>query len=133
VEAIEFIKPDWPWVEKRAYTPVIRAGDYVWLAGVTAIDENGDIVGRGDLMAQTHQIFRSIRELLNLAGCDLTSVIRMTNYFAVPLSQELAERFWEVRKQYFGDHRPASTGVQVAALMTPERLLEVDVVAYSPK
>ena len=132
MNGMEFIKPDWPWVAERGYTPVVRAGDYLFFAGQTALDEHGTLVGEGDLMAQAHQIFSNIRHLLSLAGSDMSAVVRLTNYFTVPLTQELAESYWEMRKEYFGDHRPASTGIQVAGLMTQERLLEVDVIAYVP-
>ena len=112
---------------------MVKAGDFLFLTGQTATDEDGNLVGPGDIQAQARQIFTNVRRLLGLAGCDLTSIIRLTNYLTTPMTDmEFTHKYWEVRREVFGDHYPASTGVQVAALMRPEMLIEVDVVAYAP-
>ncbi|MGY6655426.1 RidA family protein [Amycolatopsis sp. TRM77291] len=130
---MEFFRPTWEWDSDIPLTQMVKCGDFLWLSGQTAFDERGEIVGRGDLPAQARQIFTNMQHVLGLAGCDLTSVVRLTNYFAAPLDDiALAKEYWKVRHEFFGDHRPASTGMQVAALMTPEMLLEVDAIAYAP-
>ena len=74
-----------------------------------------------------------MRHVLSLAGCDLTNVIRMTIYFTQTLTdQKVKYAFWEVRKEFFGDHRPASSGVQVGSLGRPGLMLEIDAIAFSP-
>ncbi len=74
-----------------------------------------------------------MRRVLGLAGCDLTSVIRLTNYLTVSFDDmEQTNKYWDVRREFFGTHRPASTGVKVAALIFPELLIEIDAIAYAP-
>lgn len=130
---LEYFRPDWEWDRDFPLTQMIRTGDYLWLSGQVAFDEQGQIVGAGDLPAQARQVFSNMQQVLAMVGCDLTSVVRLTNYFTVPLNDiAVTKRYWEVRNEFFGNHRPASTGMQVAALMTPEMLLEVDAIAYAP-
>jgi enamine deaminase RidA (YjgF/YER057c/UK114 family) len=113
---------------------MVKAGDFLWLTGQVALDEAGNVVGPGDIQAQARQVFTNMRRVLGLAGCDLTSVIRLTNYLTTPMDDmAITRKYWEVRKEFFGNHRPASTGVKVAALMMPELLIEVDAIAYAPK
>jgi enamine deaminase RidA (YjgF/YER057c/UK114 family) len=121
------------WREDRPMCHMVKAGDFLWLTGQTAFDEEGNLVGVGDIKAQARQVFMNVRRLLGLAGCDLNAVIRLTTYLTTPMTDmAFTEQYWEVRREFFGTHRPASTGVQVAALMVPEMLVEVDVVAYAP-
>lgn len=131
---LELIRGDWTWDQDYALTQMVRSGDYLWLSGQIAYDEQGQIVGPGDLQAQARQVFTNMRHVLGLAGCDLTSVVRLTNYFAVPkMDMAMTQEYWTVKKEFFGDHQPASTGMQVAGLMTPDILLEVDAIAYAPQ
>jgi 2-iminobutanoate/2-iminopropanoate deaminase len=112
---------------------IVKAGDFLWLSGQVAKDEDGNIVGIGDIGAQSRQIFINIRRLLALVSSDLTSIIRLTTYLTVPPGDIGSTRkYLDVRREFFGDHRPASTGVHVAGLMLPEFLIEVDAVAYAP-
>jgi 2-iminobutanoate/2-iminopropanoate deaminase len=128
-----FIRDDWRWTEDKPMCYMVKAGDFLWLTGQVALDENSEIVGPGDIQLQTRQVFTNIRRILALAGCDLTSVIRLTNYFTTSMTDMVATRkYWEVRREFFGNHRPASTGVKVAALMLPELMIEVDAIAYAP-
>lgn len=131
---IELIPSEWSWDKDYALTQMVRSGDYLWLSGQIAYDENGNIVGPGDLEAQARQVFTNMRQLLQVAGHDLTSVVRLTNYFAVPsMDMALTRRYWAVKQEFFGGHQPASTGMRVAGLMTPDILLEVDAIAYAPQ
>jgi 2-iminobutanoate/2-iminopropanoate deaminase len=127
---MEFVRADWEWDRDAPMCAGVRTGDYLWLAGMTAIGDDGEVVGVGDLQAQARQVFANIGHVLGKVGADLTSVIRLTNYFAVPLDPHVAEKYWEVRREVFGDHHPASTGVQVVGLLRPELMLEIDAVAY---
>lgn len=128
-----FIRDDWRWSDDKPMCYMVKAGDFLWLTGQVALDENGKVVGPGDIRAQTRQVFTNMRRVLGLAGCDLTSVIRLTNYLTTPMTDMVETRkYWEVRREFFGNHRPASTGVRVAALMLPELMIEIDAVAYAP-
>ena len=129
----EFIRADWEWDKDYPMCQIVKCGEFLFLTGQVAFDVNGEIVGRDDLKAQARQIFKNMQHVLSRVGCDLTSVVRLTNYFATPMTDiNVTQQYWEVRKEFFGDHRPASTGMQVAALMIPDMLLEVDAIAYAP-
>jgi 2-iminobutanoate/2-iminopropanoate deaminase len=60
------------WGHDRPMCQMVKAGDFLWLTGQVAYDENGQVVGPGDLQAQARQIFTNVRRLLSLAGCDLS-------------------------------------------------------------
>ena len=128
-----FIRDDWRWSEDKPMCYMVKAGDFLWLTGQVALDESGNVVGPGDIEAQARQVFTNMRRVLGLAGCDLTSVIRLTNYLTISMTDMTETRkYWNVRREFFGNHRPASTGVKVAALMMPELMIEIDAVAYAP-
>jgi 2-iminobutanoate/2-iminopropanoate deaminase len=128
-----FLRDNRRWNEETPMCHMVKAGDFLWLTGQIAKDEEGNIVGAGDIQAQARQVFTNMRRVLGLVGCDLTSIIRLTTYLTTPMTDmEFTQKYWEVRREFFGSHRPASTGVQVAGLMLPELLVEVDAVAYAP-
>ncbi|KPQ20882.1 MAG: YD repeat-containing protein [Rhodobacteraceae bacterium HLUCCA24] len=121
------------WDQTKPMCHVVKAGDFLWLSGIVAYDEQGNVVGHDDIAAQARQIFTIMQRRLAMFGCDLTSVIRLTNYLTTPMTDmKFTRQYWAARQEFFGEHRPASTGVQVAALMLPELLVEVDAVAYAP-
>jgi enamine deaminase RidA (YjgF/YER057c/UK114 family) len=109
---------------------VVRAGNTLYLAGQVAYDENGEVFAPGDLVRQAERVFDTIREILAREGASMTDIVRLVNYFAVPLSREVAEQYWEVRRRVFGDHRPASTGVQVVSLIEEGLVIEIEAIAF---
>jgi 2-iminobutanoate/2-iminopropanoate deaminase len=128
-----FFKDDIRWRENSPMSHMVKAGDFLWLSGIVSLDENRKVVGPGDIQVQARQIFTIMRRVLGLAGCDLTSVIRLTNYLTSSFDDmEATNKYWDVRREFFGSHRPASTGVKVAALIYPEILIEIDAIAYAP-
>lgn len=128
-----FFGADWHWDDDYPMSQMVKTGDFLWLTGQVAFGEDGRIVGSGDIQAQARQVFTNMRRVLGIVGCDLTSVIRLTTYLTTPMTDmAVTRKYWEVRKEFFGTHRPASTGIQVAGLMLPEMMIEVDAVAYAP-
>ncbi|MEO4001913.1 RidA family protein [Mesorhizobium sp. CAU 1732] len=128
-----FISENRPPRTQVPQSQIAKAGDFLFLSGVSARSDDGKVVGHGDIKAQTRQIFTNIQSVLAVVGCDLTDIIRLTTYLATPASDlEAAHKYIDTRMEFFGDHRPASTGVNVAGLMLPEMLVEVDVIAYAP-
>jgi enamine deaminase RidA (YjgF/YER057c/UK114 family) len=123
------VSVDFEWDREMPLSQAVRAGNTIYLAGQVSLDRHGKVVGIGDLAAQTRQIFENVRTVLAAAGADLADIVRLTNYFTVDLTAENTRAYWTVRKEYFGDHRPASTGLQVKGLIYPTLLLEVDVIA----
>jgi 2-iminobutanoate/2-iminopropanoate deaminase len=125
------VDPGWTWDDGYPFAQAVRAGDFLFLTGQVAIDPQGQIVGVGDVAAQARQIFENIKCILETAGATFASVVRLTNYFVSGVTAP--EAYWPVRREYFGELRPASTGVQVAALAHADLLLEIDVIAYVPQ
>lgn len=111
------------------YSPAIVLDRLVFVSGQGAVDPaTGRMVGP-DVAAQTEQVFRNIQAILEAAGTDLSRVLRC-GVFLVDMSDFPAMN--AVYARVFGDHRPARTTVQVAALPHPELRVEIDVIAYLP-
>ncbi|MEP7203592.1 MAG: RidA family protein [Ilumatobacteraceae bacterium] len=117
-----------PWESTVGYSRVVRSGDYVHVAGTTATVD-GQVVGQGDAGEQTRVILRIIGEALARAGATFEQVVRSRIYVV-----DIAD--WQVvgaaHGEVFTDIRPVSAMVQVAALIDPAHLVEIEVDAYSP-
>jgi 2-iminobutanoate/2-iminopropanoate deaminase len=123
-----------PRYEGTPMTQGVKVGNFIYLSGKTALDENGNVVGPGDLVAQTRKCFESIRDVLALAGASLTDIVKLTTYFTVDITDPSVTRaYWGVRQEFLGPHKPASTGLRVHSLIKPELLLEIDAVAVLPE
>lgn len=116
-----------PWEPRAGYSRAVRIGPHVWVAGTTATDANGQLVGAGDAAAQARQAFANVEQALLAAGAGLDQVIRTRMYVT---RIEDAEAVASVHGALFGNIRPASTLVAVAALVAPEMLVEVEAEAY---
>ncbi len=104
----------------------ISGGHTTWTAGQVAMNAMGELVGEGDIVMQTRQVFRNIEAVLDDAGAAWHDVVKLT-YFVTDVSQ--LEEIRGVRDEFIDpDRLPASTLVQVAALVRPEFLIEVDAV-----
>jgi 2-iminobutanoate/2-iminopropanoate deaminase len=106
----------------------VETADAVWLhvSGQIAVDATGAIVGVGDMRAQTERVYENLRVILEAHGATFADVVKMNTY--VTSLEDLAG-MREVRSQYLASDLPASTAVQVVALVVPEALIEVDAVA----
>ncbi len=100
----------------------------ITVSGSVAVDSEWRNVGVGDIRAQTRQVFANLETALGAAGAGWPDVLKMTGYMT-DLSQY--DGFNEVRREVLAPHGafPASTVVQVAALIRPEWLVEVEVIA----
>jgi len=98
----------------------------VYVAGTTATDPEGNIVGIGDTRAQAHQAFKNIKWALESVGASLNDVVR-TRMFVTDISKW--EEIGRVHGEYFKDIRPVATMVEVARLINPEMILEIEVEA----
>ncbi|MGO4329258.1 RidA family protein [Cupriavidus sp. 2TAF22] len=125
--------PEWDWEHDMPPAPAIRAGSTVYLSGQIALRPDGSLAGVGDLVAQSRQCFENIQAILARVGGSMRDIVKMTTYFTCALTESVAQEYWVVRKEFFGDHKPASTGVQVKALLLPACLVEIEVVAVLPE
>jgi len=106
----------------------VETGDAVWIhvSGQIAIDREGNLVGPGDLRAQTRQVFENLRAILEAHGATFADVVKIGTYLTT-LDDLAGMR--EVRSEYLTSEPPASTAVQVVALVVPDALIEIDLVA----
>ncbi|MBR8638796.1 RidA family protein [Streptomyces tuirus] len=106
---------------------VLGTGRFVAIAGQVALDELGRLAGEDDPAAQARQVFENLRRCLAAAGAGFDDVVKLT-YFVTDVAHLPAIR--AARAAYIPDDRlPASSAVQVAALVRPEFLLEVEAFA----
>ena len=114
------------WEEVAGYSRAVRVGNVVEVAGTTAVDENGQVVGANDPYQQTRFILAKIEKALASAGASMKDVIR-TRMFVTDISrwEEIARAHGEV----FGEIKPASTMVEVNRLISPELLVEIEATA----
>jgi 2-iminobutanoate/2-iminopropanoate deaminase len=120
--------PDvWP---GPSYHHVARAGDFLFLAGQIGRDEDGVLVGIGDAGVQAAQVYKNVRSILASVGAGPGDVIKVTTMLVNRADNPAvtAERLL-----FFGEHRPPHTGMIVAGLGSADVLLEVEVVAFSPR
>jgi reactive intermediate/imine deaminase len=103
-----------------------RGGRTIYIAGQIALDAQGTLVGKGDLAAQTRQVFANLEVALTAAGATFANVVK-TNYYLRDASQVAVVR--EIRAKYFSKELPASTLIEVPRLARPEFLIEIEVIA----
>ena len=115
-----------PWESIAGYSRAVRIGNIIEVAGTTAVDTEGQVVGAGDIIKQTDYIFNKIRNALNDAGSKMSDVIRTRMYLTDINDWETVAR---VHGDIFSDIKPVSTLVEVSGLIDEELLIEIEVSA----
>lgn len=110
------------------YTDAVLAGGFLWISGMLPTDADGNLVGKGDVVAQTEQVFRNIEAVLTAAGLTFAQVARVTVYLRNVDDRPLIN---PVRRKYFGESRPASTLVEISRLAMDDALIEIEAVAVT--
>lgn len=126
---IERINPD-GMTQPTAYSHVVKSGRLLFLAGQVALDGDGNVVGEGDMTAQVRQVLENMTKILASQGADFSHVVK-TNIFTTDI--EAFREASAVRAEYFGDHPPASTLVQIERLARPVFLVEIEAIAIAPE
>ena len=112
-----------PWETKVGYSRAVRMGRFIAVSGSAAIDENGQLVGEGDMYAQTKQCIEVIATALERAGAGLSDVVR-TRIFVTDI--ERWDEAGRAHQEAFGDVMPATSMVEVTRLIDPRMLVEIE-------
>jgi len=117
-----------PWEPIVGYSRAVAAGDHVWVTGCTSL-RDGQVVHEGDAYAQTRQAIGNVEWALEQAGATLADVVR-TRIFVTDISRW--EEYGRAHGEAFADTMPATSMVEVSALIDARMLVEVEAVAYRP-
>jgi len=111
------------------FTDAVAAGGLLFVSGIVPVDGDGQLVGGDDVVAQARQVFANMDETLRTAGCSFADVVKVTVFLTDVGDRPLIN---PVRQEVFGASRPASTLVEVSALVIPGARIEVEAVAVLP-
>lgn len=111
------------WEDIVGYSRAIQAGNIIEVAGTTAVDEDGNVVGINDHYTQTKYIIKKAEKALRELGADLSNVIR-TRIFTTDISKW--EKIGKAHGEFFRDIKPVATMVEVSKLISPETLVEIE-------
>ena len=114
------------WEDIVGYSRAVRIGNIIEVAGTTAVDENGDVVGVNDPYEQTRYALSKIEKALTQAGASMKDVVR-TRMFVTDISRW--EEVGRAHGLYFKEIKPAASMIEVKALISLELLVEIEVTA----
>lgn len=121
------VVPNKNWPERFTFSPAVRVGNLVFLSGTTGTDDQSNIVGPGDIVAQTRRIFEKFSLILQSVGGDLGNIVETTDYV---LSLDDYKKTAALRRELFkGPPWPAATGVVVSGLVREGALIEIKGIA----
>ena len=122
--------PDLPRPFGYSHVAEAPGGKTIYISGQVALDQSGNLIGPGDLRAQTQQVFANLNRALEAVGADFSAVVKLT-YFLLDISQIAIVR--EVRDQFVNVQQPpASSAVEVRRLFRDDVLIEVEAIAVLP-
>ena len=114
------------WEDIVGYSRAVKVGNIIEVAGTTAVDEEGKIIGTGNPYAQARFILEKIEKTLKSAGSGMQDVVRTRMYVT---DIEAWEQIGKAHGEFFGQIKPAATMVEVSKLISPELMVEIEVTA----
>ena len=116
------------WEPVVGYSRAVRVGNHIYVSGTTATNDEGEIVGKGNVYEQARQVLRNIEAGLKNLDASLSDVVRTRIYLT---NIEDWKEVGKAHGQVFSEIRPATTIVEVSRLIDPEILVEIEAVAYA--
>jgi len=127
---IERIHPPGAPAPRGPYSPAVRAGDCIYVAGQVPIDPVSGQVELGDVKSETRRVLTNIKNILEGCGASMNDVVRCGVYLVNAADFQAMN---EVYAEFFGDAKPARTTIIVAALPLKDAKIEIDAIAYQPR
>jgi reactive intermediate/imine deaminase len=106
----------------------VTGGNFVFTSGQVARNPQGEIVGKGDIKVQTRQALENIKSVLETGGATMEDIVKLT-VFVIDVKH--FSQIHEVRAEYFKTDYPASTLVEITALVHPDMLIEIEAIAVT--
>ena len=110
----------------RGYSHAYKCGNTIYVAGQIGWDEEGKLVGEGNVVAQTERAYENLKRVLEAAGASISDIVFMKIY---TLDLEGFNKTADIRRKYFGKHFPATTLIVPVGLDEPGTLIEVEAIA----
>jgi 2-iminobutanoate/2-iminopropanoate deaminase len=126
---IERISPPGAPAPRGPYSPAVKAGDYIFVAGQVPIDPISQKVITGDVQAETRQVLTNIKNILSGCGASMEDVVRCGVYLT---NADDFQAMNEVYAEFFGVAKPARSTIVVASLPLKDAKIEIDAIAYKP-
>ena len=124
---------DWNWREATPFAHCVGIGDQVFISGQQTLDADGNLLGAGDIAAQTRNVFENMKSRLEKMGLGLADLVRLNTYYVFDGADENATQYWEdmtrVRLEYFPDPGPAATAVRIKGMPYEGQLIQIEGVA----
>jgi len=111
------------------FTDAVRAGGFLHVSGIVAVDSQGRLVGGDDVVAQTRQVLDNMSAVLAAGGCRFEDVVKVTIFLT---DVDDRPKINPLRQEAFGATRPASTLVEVSRLAVPGAKVEIECIALVP-
>lgn len=115
--------------QPTAYSHLVTFDRLMFVAGQVALDGEGNVVGAGDMAAQLRQVFENMKSVLASGNADFSDIVKI-NIFTTDI--DALRQVLDIRGEYFGEHAPASTLVQIERLARPVFMVEIEAIAIAP-
>ena len=122
----KIVQPKGLWDPRPRFAQVVQSGKQIYIAGQTSVDEQGNVVGKGDIEVQTRQVFQNLEKCLKSVGAGFHHVVKL-NIYSTDLDAH-RETIRRPRGEVFREP-VASTTVQISRLVDPDWLLEIEAIA----